>query len=183
LKGRGAHQRRAFHTYYQHFGLTEPFPLATALQAGLVESHPDPGILSRADAYDLTHEVFAAYEYGDALDQDPFGERDRAYLRSAIPQLAALWRSRHDPDLVAELVACMRYLGNVGHAEYRASLSYLLGLQNPDGSWGTYESQRARLGDYVKQGFYLHTVAVVVDALTLAFEDTFRRHEDPTCPM
>jgi hypothetical protein len=191
LKERGPHQRRAFHGYYQHFGLTEPFPLGLALEGGLIAKHPDPLTLPRADAYALTHEVFAAYDFGDGIDQDRcsdgggcerrFDETERVYLRSALSRLVGLWQGRGDPDLVAELLSCMRYLGDVDQPEYRTGLAYLLASQNSEGTWGTYESLRTRFGDYVRQGFYLHTVMVVLDALTLAFEDRFRKREPPVC--
>ncbi|TKD13243.1 hypothetical protein [Polyangium fumosum] len=41
-------------------------------------------------------------------------------------------------------------------------------------AWGSYEAARARLGDYVKQGLYLHTPMVVTETLTLGFEEMFR---------
>ena len=53
--------------------------------------------------------------------------------------------------------------------------------QNEDGSWGSYEDARARLGDLVKQAFYLHTTMVAIEALGLGFEDLFRRGEAPEC--
>ena len=179
---RGPHQRRAFHTYYRHFALAEPFPLAGALEQGLIAGKADPERLSRGDAYGLTHEIFSAYDFGDALDAEPFRDPEQRYLRGALPRLLALWRAKDDPDLVAELVTCLRYLRFTGDPEYAAALTYLFDRQNPDGSWGSYASARARLGERVKQGFYLHTTMVAIDALTLGFDDLFRRGEGPTCP-
>ncbi len=86
------------------------------------------------------------------------------------------------PDLVAELAACLRYLRFTGDPEYAAALGYLLDAQNADGSWGSYEPARARLGELVKQGFYLHTTMVAIEALSLGFADAFRRGEAPACP-
>ena len=182
LRERGPHQRRAFHGYYQHFGLTEPFTLEGALEQGLIARKAPPDELARADVYALTHEVYAAYDFGDRQDEEPFADPERLYLRGALPRLAATWRDRHDPDLVAELVACLRYLRFTGDPEYPGALRYLLDAQNADGSWGDYQAARARLGDLVKQGFYLHTTMVAIEALSLGFAEVFRRGEGPQCP-
>ncbi len=182
MRERGPHQRRAFHGYYRHFGLTEPFALEGALDQGLVARKADPASLARLDVYALTHEVYAAYDFGERLDEEPFADPERLYLRSALPRLAATWRDRHDPDLVAELTACLRYLRFTGDTEYAESLRYLLDRQNADGSWGDYPAARARLGELVKQGFYLHTTMVTIEALSLGFADAFRRGEGPPCP-
>jgi hypothetical protein len=179
MKERGPHQRRAFHTYYQHFGLTEPFPLEGALEQGLIARRADPGPLGRMDAYALTHEVFAAYAFGDDLDARPFTGEDRAYLRAAFGTLGERALGERDSDLVAEIVTCLRLLRMTGEPRYTRGIAYLLDAQNADGSWGSYEPLRARLGDLVKQAFYLHTTMVAIDALTLAFEPMFRRGEGP----
>lgn len=181
MKDRGPHQRRAFHTYYQHFGLREPFPLEGALTQGLIARRADPDKLSRLDVYGVTHEIFAAYDFGDRLDADAFGDDDRAYLRLALPKLVGAWRSAKDPDLVAELVSCLRLVQQTDLPSYLDGIEYLLSSQNADGSWGSYEVMRARLGEHVKQGFYLHTTMVVIDALTYGFEDLYRKGEGPVC--
>ena len=181
MSQRGAHQRRAFHTYYQHFGLAEPFPLQSALGAGLIAGRADPNKLSRADVYAVTHEVYAAYDFGESLDQEPFSDEDHAYLAVALPVLMAAWLDKKDPDLVAELIACLRYVRMTGDPSYVRGLDFLLTTQNQDGAWGQYEVMRRRLGEYVKQGFYLHTTMVVIEALTLGFEDLFRKGEGAVC--
>jgi hypothetical protein len=196
MRERGPHQRRAFHTYYRHFGLQEPFPLDGALDGGLIARSPDPAGLSRADAYALTHEIYAAYDFGESLaiggsapdtpgeslDAEPFSESARRYLREALPRLVELDETRHDPDLVAELTTCLRYLRFTGDPSYGRALGYLLDTQNEDGSWGDYRAARARLGDLVKQGLYLHTTMVAIEALSLGFEESYRRSEAPECP-
>lgn len=182
MQERGPHQRRAFHQYYQHFGLAEPFPLGGALEQGIIARRADPAGLSRMEAYGFTHEIFTAYEFGERLDAEPFGEADRGYLTKALPQLTEIWLGKRDVDLVAELVACQRYARMTGETAYLSGLRFLLAEQNADGSWGRYESSRARLGEYVKQGLYLHTVMVTIEALTSAFEEVYRRGEGPVCP-
>jgi hypothetical protein len=188
LRTRGPHQRRAFHDYYRHFGLAEPFPLEGALAEGLVARRADPDAMSRLDAYALTHEVFAAYSFGDglwqgeALDEEPFDDGARLYLRGALPRLLQAARGRRDADLVAEICTCLRYLRFTGDPVYAEALGYLLDAQNADGSWGSYAAARARLGDLVKQGYHLHTTMVAVEALALAFSDAARNSEAPECP-
>jgi hypothetical protein len=187
LRARGPHQRRAFHDYYRHFGLEEPFPLDAALSEGLIARRADPDTLGRADVYALTHEVFAAYSFGDGLwqgasaDEEPFDDGARLYLRGALPRLLQAARGRADPDLVAEVCACLRYLRFTGDPVYAEALGYLIDAQNADGSWGSYAAARARLGDRVKQGYHLHTTMVVVEALALGLSDTARRSEAPEC--
>jgi hypothetical protein len=171
MSQRGPNQQDAFHLYYQHFGLEEPFPLAAAQQKGLIASHKDPAGLSTSDLYDLTHEVYAPYDYGDRLDVDPFSVPDKAYLRSAFASLASRYLGQHAIDPLSEIVECLHYLRLQDEPGYRAGISFLLGSQNRDGSWGTYDRERMRLGDYVRQGYQLHTTLVAILALTAVFEE------------
>ncbi len=62
---------------------------------------------------------------------------------------------------------------------YERALGRLLDAQNADGSWGHYEAARARLGDAVKQGLYLHTTMVVIEALALGFNDALHAGVPP----
>jgi hypothetical protein len=181
MKDRGPHQRRAFHAYYQHFGLKEPFPLEGALGDGLIAKRADPEAMSQLDAYGITHEVFAAYDFGDRLDVEPFRAEEHAYLGKALSRLVTIWMDKRDPDVVAEVVACLRYARHTDEPAYQKGLDYLLREQNPDGSWGSYERARKRLGELVKQGYYLHSTMVAIEALTAAFEDSFRKGEGPVC--
>ena len=82
---------------------------------------------------------------------------------------------------MAELATCLRYLRFTADPAFAEALGYLLAAPNEDGSWGSYAAARARLGDRVKVGLYLHTTMVAVEALTLGFEDGFRRGEGPVC--
>ncbi len=181
MRTRGPHQRRAFHGYYRHFGLAEPFPLEGALEQGLIAGRAVPEKLSRLDVYALTHEVYAAYDFGDSLEATPFAPAERAYLRDALPRLVAIWLERRDIDLVAELSTCSSYLRFTSDPLYAGALGKLLDEQNADGSWGDYALARARLGDMVKQGLYLHTTMVTVEALAFGFDDTLRRRETSGC--
>jgi hypothetical protein len=89
--------------------------------------------------------------------------------------LAARFIAKKDPDLVAELLSCMRYLRFQDKPMYRNAIEYLLSSQNPDGSYGRYPRMEKRYGPYAKQGFYLHTTAVVLEALSIAMDPRFNR--------
>jgi hypothetical protein len=175
MSERGPNQQDAFHLYYQHFGLKEPFPLAAARQKGLIAARRDPATLSTIDLYDLTHEVYAPYDYGDRLDVDPFSAADKAYLRSALSSLASRYLDQQAIDPLSEIVECLHYLRLHGEPGYRAGVSFLLARQNQDGSWGTYDQERILLGDYVRQGYELHTTLVAILALTAVFDEPMPR--------
>ncbi|MDP2989444.1 MAG: hypothetical protein Q8O57_02635 [Kiritimatiellota bacterium] len=171
MQHRGSDQRMAFHLYYKHFGLQEPFPLQAAYQTGVISSRHDPAWFkqNKMEMYNLTHEIFVPYEFGEKLDADFFPEPDKAYLRPLLADLTAYGIGRDDADITAELTSCLRYLHFTDLPVYQESLQYLLKSQRPDGKWGDYERHRGYYGDYVNQAFYLHTTLVVVDALTTAF--------------
>jgi hypothetical protein len=171
MRRRGPHQRMAFHLYYEHFGLEEPFDLAAGFKAGLITSRLSPySYDSKLKVYHLTHEVFVPYEFGARLDAEFFSPADRAYLRHTLDRLTVHYIMRDDPDLTAELVSCLRYLRLTELPVYREGLTYLLLAQRDDGKWGSYEHLRKRYGDLVDQGFYLHTTMVAIGALSVAFD-------------
>ena len=171
MQHRGSDQRMAFHLYYKHFGLKEPFPLQAAYQTGVISSRhtPDWYKQNKMETYNLTHEIFVPYEFGEKLDADFFTEPDKAYLRPLLADLTAYGIGLDDADITAELTSCLRYLHFTDLPVYKESLQYLLKSQLSDGKWGNYEQHRGYYGDYVNQAFYLHTTLVVVDALTTAF--------------
>jgi len=171
MNRRGANQQDAFHLYYRHFGLKEPFPLEAALQKGVIATRADPAALSTSQVYDLTHEIYARYDYGDRLDVDPFSAADKAYLRGALPALASRYIDTRDSDPLAEVVECLHYLRFEAAPDYRAGVSFLMARQNQDGSWGHYARERKILGDFVRQGFQLHTTLVAILALTAVFDE------------
>lgn len=171
MQYRGTDQRMAFHLYYKHFGLEEPFPLQAAYQTGVISSRhaPDWYKQNKMEMYSLTHEIFAPYEFGEKLDAVFFAEPDKAYLRPLLADLTAYGIGSEDVDITAELTSCLRYLHFTDLPVYQESLQYLLKSQRSEGKWGYYEQHRGYYGDYVNQAFYLHTTLVVVDALTTAF--------------
>lgn len=172
MRKRGVHQRMVFHWYYDHFGLDEPFPLARAFHSGLIARQPSPyAYRSRLSVYNLTHEIYVPYRYGERLDADFFNDTQKRYLRRTLQRLTVRFLFARNADLVGELVCCLRFLRFSNLAVYREGLDYLLHAQRPNGSWGNYERQRAKIGDLVEQNLYLHTTGVVIDALTLTFEN------------
>lgn len=175
MQRRGPNQRMAFHWYYAHFGLDEPFDLAAGYQLGVIAERRDPYAMDVHDAYSLTHEIFIPYEYGENLDVEFFDPDERAWLRHALERLTVGFLMRRNADLSAELLSCLRYLDLTDLAVYREGLDWLLAAQNPNGSWGDYEHLRERHGRFVDPGWYLHTTAVAVDALTVAFESASLR--------
>jgi hypothetical protein len=181
MSQRGPHQRAVFHWYYGHFGLEEPFPLSDALEAGYIARRADPNKLDLMDVYQVTHEVFAPYAYGERLDVDPFSDEDKVYLRTTLDFLTERYIAQRNPDLVAELVSCMRLLRFVDSPVYRNGLSYLLQSQNPDGSWGDLERNRRRHGPFGRHHVILHTTMVALDAVTIAFHDPWNRDLLPQC--
>jgi hypothetical protein len=172
---RGPHQRRVFHWYYQHFGLKEPFPLGGALQAGIIARRLPPAKMGTNEIYDLTHEVYAIYEYGDRLEIDPFAPASKAYLRSTIEELIRRTMGESDPDLTAELVECLHFLRMQDSPKCAEAIRFLLDSQNQDGSWGAYLRQEQQIGRYVEHGFRLHTTMVAIGALTAVFERPMTR--------
>ena len=167
---RGVHQREAFAWYYRYFGLKEPFPLEQARNAGIIARRQDPRTLSDLDTYQLTHEIYVPFEFGDRLDVSPFNAEEREYLRGALDHLVRRYLARKNPDLLAELVECQHYLRMQQEPSHHEGVLFLLNDQNPDGSWGHYPHQSQALGEYVKQGFELHTTEVVIGALTAVYD-------------
>jgi hypothetical protein len=166
---RGPHQQMAFHIYYKKFGLKEPFPLDRAFRTGTIASRADPYKMSMMDAYQLTHEVFVVYRYGEKMDAAYFTADDLAYLRRTLSILSIYYIRRRSPDILAELLHCIRMLNLVGMPAYRDGLRFLLDRQQPNGSWGRYRRLRRKYGDLTDVRLVLHTTLVVIEALNSAF--------------
>ncbi len=171
MSTRGVDQRMAFHWYYKHFGLKEPFPLESAFQSGLIVSRKQAEWFKERtmEAYNLTHEVFVPYKFGEDLDADFFTPDDKTYLRGVFENLIPWYIQKKETDLLSEFILCIFYLKMTDLPVYRDGLHFLLKSQNDNGSWGKYEQHRAIMGAYVDQGLYLHTTMVTLDALIIAF--------------
>lgn len=183
LKQRGAHQRYMFHVYYGWFGLEEPFVLGDSLEDGLIAHRKPAATMDRDDAYALTHEIFGPFDYGDDLGAQPPADADLRYLRAVLPELVETWIRRRDPDLVAELVSCLRYIRAVDLPSYTAGLAFLLDAQHADGHWGDYDAEAAKIGAWATTyKLELHTTAVAIDALTVAFHPAWNIGVTPNVP-
>ncbi|UCG33592.1 MAG: hypothetical protein JSU68_02955, partial [Phycisphaerales bacterium] len=134
------------------------------------------------DSYDLTHEVFVAFNYGLQRTQDHFGPEELAYTREVLPALVRRYVNENNPDLTAEMISCMTYLGYHGDDAYREGLDYLLDSQNANGTWGDYERYRPYYGRYLDQHVYLHTTMVACRALMEAYEGNWASADAPATP-
>jgi len=168
---RGINQQMTFHWYYSYFAIEEPFPSDKSFTKGIIAQKLDTKAMDEKDAYDLTHEIFAIYEYGDKPNVDFFTENDRIYLKNTLKELIIRYTASRDPDLTAELIICTELLKMQNDPVFKKAIDYLLSSQNSDGSFGNYERLHLIYGDYVKEGYYLHTTGVVIKALSLAFND------------
>ena len=192
FKRRGPWQKAMFAEYYDRFGLELPPILnVTAMKKGVVARRlpanriDDPsktlptGRVKRSvqDSYDLTHEVFVAFNYGLERTQTRFDADDLAYTRKVLPVLVRRYIREENPDLVAELLSCMTYLGRHSEPAYREGVNFLLDVQNADGTWGDYEKHREWYGKYLDQHVYLHTTMVAMRALLEVYEGNWKAAE------
>lgn len=168
---RGPWQRAMFARYYDDFGLEKPPTLsADSLGSGVVAVRLPVEQYDRFRAYQLTHEIFVAFHYGYVEEQTTFTPQDVAYLAEVLPPLIDRNIELDDADLLSELVTAMALLGLRDHPVTKRGVDYLLGHQNADGTWGDYETERARMGDLVDQHLYLHTTVAAVQALLETYE-------------
>ena len=188
FKKRGPWQRAMFAEYYDRFGLEKPPELAkTFMRRGVIarrlpaekydlpKTTPDGQVSKRTkDSYDLTHEVFVAFDYGLQRRQNHLTPEDLAYTREVLPVLVERYIAENNPDLTAEMLSCMTYLGWHSEGAYRAGVDYLLVCQNPNGTWGDYERFRQAYGKYLDQHVYLHTTMVATRALMEVYEGNWK---------
>ena len=177
LSQRGDWQRAMFAEYYEHFELKKPPVIQDArAKYGVISRRLPQAKYDDRAAYRLTHEVFVAFDYGERTEQARFDADDLAYLERTLPTLSQRIQQAKNPDLLAELLSCMTYLGFTADPRFTAGIDYLLESQNESGSWGSYESYREQYGKFLEQHLYLHTTVVASSALLEAFE---RRGDDP----
>jgi len=171
---RGPWQQAMFAAYYTRFGLPLPPGLSLALDGLVVQRYP-LAQYDRNRAYQLTHEVFVAFDYGLQRTQQHFSAADRDYLYTILPALARAALQQREDDLLAEVMQCMTYLGWHTAPEYCQGLRYLLESQNANGTWGNYAALQQRGVPYIDQRLYLHTTVVTLQALSEAFEGHWPR--------
>ncbi len=179
LIDRGPHQKQTFHNYYRSLGLKEPFPLGESVSAGLISDQRPLSELKRREFYELTHELFSLFDFGDDLSVQPFSFQARRYLARTLPRLVLKNLSPRRLDILAELTSCLRMARLVGEREYLLALEFLLDNQNLEGSWGRYEVERRRYGGKVQSLLRLHTTLVTVDALAFAFHPPRNQNLEP----
>ena len=192
FKKRGPWQRAMFAEYYDRFGLEKPLILlsVTGMKKGVIArrlptERNDPSKTvptrpvkwSKQDRYDLTHEVFVAFNYGLGRTQTRFDADDLAYTRKVLPVLVRRCIREKNPDLLAELLSCMTYLGWHSEPAYREGVNFLLDVQNATGTWGDYEQFRQEYGKYLDQHAYLHTTMVAMRALLEFYEGNWKAAE------
>jgi hypothetical protein len=166
LESRGPWQKSMFARYYDLFGFEKPEAIAdTSDLKGPIGERLPIDEYDVARAYQLTHQVFVAFDYGARRVQSRFDAGDLAYLGTTLPALVVKAQRKRNWDLMAELMTCMVYLRMTDHAEFAAGLEALLQAQNADGSWGDYERARPIYGEYTDAKYYLHTTAVVLETL------------------
>ena len=171
MRQRGPNQQMVFSWYYEHFGLKEPFALAEGYKKGVIAARLKPEQFpSTMAVYDLTHEIFVPYRFGEKLDAQFFSAEEKAYLRPTLEALTAKYMAANNVDIVSELVECMRYLGFYDSPVYARAIRYIFELQEPDGRWGRYELAATKNKEFVNPGFYLHTTMVALKALIAEFE-------------
>jgi len=180
IRSRGPWQQAMFLEYYERFGLEKPDGLADApMKAGVIARRVPASDYNDNATYDLTHEIFVAFDYGSRRTQTRFDAADLAYTREVLPQLIRRYIAARNADLLGELLSCMTYLGWHADPTHGDAVSFLLASQNPTGTWGDYESHRAKWGKYLDQHVYLHTTMVALASLLEAFDGGWERREAP----
>jgi hypothetical protein len=166
--------------YYDDFGWPRP-ALLDGPARSVLDEPPGPRGYRVPAAYALAHEVSTAFRFGLRRNQEAFDRADLERLRRVLPALVLRYARPGRLDLVAELVSAMTYLELHTLPAHRTGIALLLRHQNPDGSWGDFEAQRATHGDEVDQRFYLHTTLVALRALLEAHDGAWLR-SDPAEP-
>src|SRR5262245_25685673 len=88
LKKRGPWQRAMFAEYYDRFGLSKPeVLLSTPLSQGVISRRLPIDQFNDNASYDLTHEVFVAFDYGFQKTQKVLSAGDLAYAKDILPRL------------------------------------------------------------------------------------------------
>ncbi len=171
MRVRGEWQRAVFDKYYDFFKIKKPVILQNARRLkGPITTQKALKFYDRRNAYVLTHFVFAAYDYGNKKTQTRFTKVDIDYLKSILPQIIKKFELKQNDDIVAELLTCLVFIGKTDTEAFKVSYKRLLSRQNIDGSFGSYERSRKKIGSDVEFRQYLHTTLVALETL-VEFED------------
>ena len=168
---RGPWQRAVFDWYYDYFKIKKPAILKNAKQLkGSIGTKEKLNFYNRNKAYELTHFVFAAYDYGNKLTQNRFSKEDITYLKNILPQIIAKFELKRNDDIVGELLTCQVLIGDTASNSFKKSYKRLMSRQNNDGSFGGYENYRKKIGNDVAFRAYLHTTLVCLETF-VEFEE------------
>lgn len=161
---RGEWQKVVFDKYYDFFKLQKPATLKNAKNLkGAIATQQKYKFYNRNKTYELTHFIFAAYDYGKKTSQSRFSMVDLVYLQEILPKLIKKFEAINNDDLVSELLTCQVLLGNVDSPSFKNSYTRILKRQNNDGSFGSYENYRKKVGKDVEFRAYLHTTLVATE--------------------
>lgn len=175
MKIRGEWQRAVFSKYYDYFKLQKPIELKYAQKLkGPVDYRKPIAYYNQSNAYVLTHFIFAAYDYGNALTQNRFDKEDLKYISDILPQIIKKFEAKNNDDLVGELLTCQVLTRQTNTAEFKQSFNRLLSRQNQDGSFGNYEKYRKKIGNDIEFRAYLHTTLVAIETF---IEDAYRKNK------
>lgn len=169
LPNRAVHWQLAFAFLLGKLGHEPPESVESLARKTMLAAKRPTNSLSVEDVYGLVHEIFVLSSYGDEPVRWPTPE-SRLYAHAALPALVQRAIRDNDADLLAELLVAMRLSSLSAGATFEDGVRHLLGRQNPDGSFGTYERRRAELERAgsrfdVNVGGYLHTTEVALWAL------------------
>ncbi len=167
---RGPWQRAVFDKYYDFFKIKKPIALNNAKKLkGSIGTKEKLVFYDRAKAYEITHFIFAAYDYGNKKTQSRFDNQDLNYLKEILPQIIKKFELKNNDDLVGELLTCQILIGDTTNKAFKMSYQRLMNKQNNDGSFGNYERGRNKHGKDLEFRYYLHT--------TLVCSETFIEYE------
>lgn len=164
MSKRGEWQKAVFEKYYTFFKIEKPTLIKYANKfKGPITYRRPLSFYDRTKAYNLTHFVFVAYDYGNKITQTRFSKKDIDYLATILPQLIANFEAKGNDDIVGELLTCLVLVDKTATASFKKSYQRLLNRQNNDGSFGSYERLRKKYKNDVEFRAYLHTTLVDIE--------------------
>jgi len=168
---RGAWQRAVFDKYYDFFKIEKPVALNDAKKLkGPIKTKQKINYYKRVEAYNITHFIFAAYDYGKKKSQSRFSKADIDYLKDILPKIIQKFELKNNDDLVGELLTCQILIGDTKTEAFKKSYQRLMRRQNQDGSFGSYERARKKYGKDLEFRYYMHTTLVCFEAF-VEFEE------------
>ena len=166
LARRGPWQKSMFARYYDDFGFDKPTSITEIKGAtGLIGAALPLAKYNTIRAYQFTHQIFVAFNYGLASKQTRFNTQELGYIQHVFPSLIHHYQKKKNWDLLAELLSGMVYLKLTKNPEFEPAYQALIKAQNPNGSWGEYSQYRKKYGDSVELKYYLHTTGVAIETL------------------